>query len=352
MGAVLGRASLSVFAGFLVYWLAAPSSADVQTDYDACKSAYGREEWELVLHYCGRAIQSGSWNDRNLASLLVGRCAAHKNLKQVELALEDCNQALRLDPNYAGAYSERGNVYFAKGQNDRAIDDYGHAIRLDPSFALAYNNRGTAYGAMGQHDRAIQDYNQALRLDPNYAATYANRGNAYYAKGLYDRAIQDYDQALRLDPNDASRLRARGYTKFFAGHFDESVRDLEAYMEREPTYAYGPLWLFVARQRAGLDGTRELDAQAAKLDLTKWPGPLIAFFQGNLNLIDLRLIAERDDPKQNERVCEFNYFIGQAAILRQRPDQARPYLEDATADCPKNFIQYHGAKVELARLPQ
>ena len=51
------------------------------------------------------------------------------------------------------------------GQHQRAIQDYDQAIRLNPRYAEAYNNRGIAYKNLGQHQRAIQDYDEAIRIN-------------------------------------------------------------------------------------------------------------------------------------------------------------------------------------------
>ena len=60
-----------------------------------------------------------------------------------------------------------------------AIDDYDEAIRLDPQFASAYYNRGLAYYRLGPFhaERYIQDYNEAVRLDPKYAGSYYEEGS-------------------------------------------------------------------------------------------------------------------------------------------------------------------------------
>ena len=65
----------------------------------------------------------------------------------------------------------------------RAIEDYTEAIRLDPELAVAYSNRGLAYDELGQMERAVADFDEAIRLDPQLALAYHNRGNAYYKTG-------------------------------------------------------------------------------------------------------------------------------------------------------------------------
>ena len=53
------------------------------------------------------------------------------------------------------------------GQYQRAIQDLDEAIRLDPQYAHAYFIRGTAYDRLGQTEQANQDFDEAIRLDPS-----------------------------------------------------------------------------------------------------------------------------------------------------------------------------------------
>jgi tetratricopeptide (TPR) repeat protein len=48
----------------------------------------------------------------------------------------------------------------------RAIDDYNEAIRLNPEFAYAYKFRGRSKSALEDKQGAIADYNEAIRLNP------------------------------------------------------------------------------------------------------------------------------------------------------------------------------------------
>jgi tetratricopeptide (TPR) repeat protein len=58
-------------------------------------------------------------------------------------------------------------MYYYKNDYDRAISDFNEAIRLDPNFAMAYYNRGNAYFFKEDYKRAIADWESTLLIDPN-----------------------------------------------------------------------------------------------------------------------------------------------------------------------------------------
>ena len=47
------------------------------------------------------------------------------------------------------------------------IEDFDEAIRLDPQYAIAYSDRGLAYHMLGQYERAIEDFNKAIEITEN-----------------------------------------------------------------------------------------------------------------------------------------------------------------------------------------
>ena len=61
-----------------------------------------------------------------------------------------------------------------------AIEDFNNAIRLKPDYAYTYNNRGIVYGELSQYQRAIEDFNTAIGLKPDYAKAYNNRALVYF----------------------------------------------------------------------------------------------------------------------------------------------------------------------------
>ena len=161
--------------------------------------------------------------------------------------------------------------YAHRGEYDRAIQDYDQALRLDPNLAEAYHDRGRAYLYKGEYDRAIQDYDQALGsiptllrptttgavptcikasvtapfrtttrpsgLPPTLPSPTSTGEMPYARNGEYDRAIQDYDQALGLDPNFAVTYIGQGLAHAEQGEYDRAIQDIRAYYNRETNYA-------------------------------------------------------------------------------------------------------------------
>jgi tetratricopeptide (TPR) repeat protein len=113
----------------------------------------------------------------------------------------------------AVAYNYRGGALYYSGKVERAMDDYEQAIKLDPHYAHAYNNRCWSGAVLGRTEQAAADCTRVLKLY-NVANTFENRGFIYLKRGEYDHAIADYEAGLRLDPpNKADFLYGRGLAK-------------------------------------------------------------------------------------------------------------------------------------------
>jgi len=117
--------------------------------------------------------------------------------KDVDEQIHCYTEAIRLNPDYAHAYNNRGLARYAKGDLDAALKDYTEAIRLNPDYAMAYLNRGTAY-AKGDLDLALKDYTEAIRLSPDYARAYYNRALIWKLKADQRAASADFQKYLNL----------------------------------------------------------------------------------------------------------------------------------------------------------
>ena len=163
----------------------------------------------------------------NLAVAYNNRGNAKSNLGHHEEAVADYDEAIRLKPDDAKAYNNRGNAKDNLGRHEEALADYDEAIRLEPDDANAYNNRGNAKDNLGRHEEALADYEEAVRLEPDDAKAYSNRGNAKDNLGRHEEALADYDKSIRLKPNLASAYYNRGGTNIILNRMSESRQDFE-----------------------------------------------------------------------------------------------------------------------------
>jgi tetratricopeptide (TPR) repeat protein len=209
-------------------------------------------------------ITSRTLSTRNVATSYLWRAFHFKSKGELDSAISDLNEAIRLDPKNASvAYNDRGLSYNDKGEHDRAISDYNEAIRLDPKFAIAYNNRGLSYNHKGEHDRAISDYNEAIRLIPKFVNAYNNRGAAYVKKGEHDRAISDLSEAIRLDPKYAIAYVNRGIAFREKGDLDRALQDIEAALRLDPKHSYAYVYRGLLHEDKGERERARADFNAA-----------------------------------------------------------------------------------------
>lgn len=99
-------------------------------------------------------------------------------------------------------YRKRADESIVKGDYDLAVNDYNKAIELNPKDAVAYLNRGRAYHDKTNYDLAIADFDKVIEINPKETSAYLNRGDAFEKKGNAQQAIGDYKKVVEIDANN------------------------------------------------------------------------------------------------------------------------------------------------------
>ena len=144
------------------------------------------------------------------------RAYVYSQLQEFRQSLSDLDRAITLNPQFAKAYNNRGNLKYEQLDDIKgALSDFDRAIALNPQYAVAYNNRGNLKNERFNNIKgALADYDRAIMFDPQYALAYNNRGNLKNER-LNDLqgALADYDRAISLNPQDAKAYANRGILK-------------------------------------------------------------------------------------------------------------------------------------------
>lgn len=108
-----------------------------------------------------------------LAKIISSETAIHiftsfesSNAYDYETTINELNEAIRLDPDYAFTYNERGIAFFEVGNYQASINDRLKAISLDPGYFEAYFNIGLACEKIKKYAEAIEAYRQFIEAAP------------------------------------------------------------------------------------------------------------------------------------------------------------------------------------------
>lgn len=115
-----------------------------------------------------------------------------------ETLAEIKNQITLEENNAANFYYNRGNAKYFLEDYRGTIDDCNNAIELNPNYISAYKLRGMANRKLENDKDAINDYCMAIELNPNDPQTFIFRGDAKIALGDIDGGCLDLDKAGKL----------------------------------------------------------------------------------------------------------------------------------------------------------
>jgi len=131
-------------------------------------------------------------------------------------AMRHFDRAIRIWPDYADAYLNRGLAEHSASHRAEALTDLDQALALDPSLTRAYNARGQIYLENGAVQKTIQDCSKSIQINPTLDAYY-QRGEAYERLGEHQKAIVDFDAAIAESREAPFAYRARSLAKRNAG---------------------------------------------------------------------------------------------------------------------------------------
>lgn len=199
----------------------------------------------------------------NYDSGYLGRAKLRLALADTVAALEDINHALEINKNATNGYVMRADIAI-HSQRDyaRALDDMNEAIKLEPRYAGFFINRAFLRYNLDDYFGAMADYDYAIQLDPLNSAALFNRGLLRAEVHDNNRAIDDFSRVLQLNPDDYKALYNRALLYKEIHDYRRSNSDLGRVIEAFPTFAGA---YFVRSENRRLAG----DMRGAEADYRK-----------------------------------------------------------------------------------
>jgi len=184
---------------------------------EASVSVRDKEWWEEAFSNAEAAATMALQLDADSAEAhtLLGQIQLDKETRwefegDLDLAKRSIERALELNPNYAEAYVQRGELLLAEldrkadlGRTAKqlAFSWFRKAIELDPQNHLYRDRLGFLLNDLGAFDESRKHFEEAVRINPEFAQGIRHLAIQLFSVfGEYDRAIALFRRAVAIDP--------------------------------------------------------------------------------------------------------------------------------------------------------
>jgi len=188
-------------------------------------------------------------------------------------AREMVENAIELDPGFAGAYAILSHTYWRDWRNQwsedpdplkRALEAAEKAVELDESLPLAHTCLAWVQVFKKEYEEAVAAGRRAITLDPNFAEGYARLGLILSHAGEPEKALESVQQAMRLNPHyPPSFILYLGHAYYSIGAYEKAIAVLKKSLTGNPE-ALG-CHLLLAVVHSCLGHAEEAEAQVAEV---------------------------------------------------------------------------------------
>jgi tetratricopeptide (TPR) repeat protein len=186
----------------------------------------------LLILSCN--LHSQNKNDNPLLDSLVVS-ATHKVSKQdMKGALNDCNEALKINPKITELLLLRAGIKEYLKDSKGAMEDYNEAVKINPDYIAAYENRSKLEQLNGDKKAALADMKKAYSLDSanpftlnNIAKLEIESGNNKDGPNDFRRAVQLFNSKIKETPNDGNLYFNRAIAEYFLNQDDLYCNDFK-----------------------------------------------------------------------------------------------------------------------------
>lgn len=150
--------------------------------------------------------------------------------KNYKLALETCETATDMKPNYVEVIQLKGEIRFTKKEYNYAIKELNEAIKLMPETKKdykAYKLRAKSKFEVGDFKGAVTDWNVYIDGIPNEEEALVSRASAKINANDNSGAIADLDEAIKINPKNPVSYCYRGVAKGGNRQYVEALKDLD-----------------------------------------------------------------------------------------------------------------------------
>lgn len=149
-------------------------------------------------------------------------------------ALASYDRALNADPNFALAWSRRGDTLVRMGRYWEAIDSLNGSLSINPYDETTRLRLALIQGRLQQHKGAVVNYDKVLESNPEDWTAWHNRGVRLLQLDRPKLATNSFNRAIRFEKRNPKIWMARGYGLLALKRFPQAERSFAQVLEIMP----------------------------------------------------------------------------------------------------------------------
>ena len=205
-----------------------------------------------------------------LAEVDWARYRLNHDSRWIEEAEKNCSRAAELNHQLPAVFVTLARIHSGKGQYNLALDEIQKALDLEPRDSDALLTEAAIFAGMGQEDKAEKIYETAAALRPQNWNGFYELGVFYYRRGRSAEAAAEFEQVLQITPDNALAHAALGGVLQLLHKDDEAEQHLKRSIELQPSYAaYTNLGAFYLRHRRWAEAA-STTSKALEINASDW----------------------------------------------------------------------------------
>ncbi len=133
-------------------------------------------------------------------------------------------------------YNNLGEAYDKIGEYDLAIEEFEAALRLNPNYFFSLSNLGNIYGKKKEYGQAISYTQKALQQKWDYAPGHYNLAKALHMTGNPDKAMSSYRSAIKYNPYFEEAFFNLGFLAMERKQFEEAMGSFKSFLKMQPRH--------------------------------------------------------------------------------------------------------------------
>ncbi len=171
----------------------------------------------------------------------VNLAQAYRRLNKLDLALDQLNRSVELEPGLAHIYRLRARLHIERNEPSLALADFDQAIRRESSNSPYqvddHVERGRLLLSGGKHTEALSSFDAALAIDKDHSLGQRLRAETLFRLGRFDEVIEAFDRYVETGKPQESVYRGRGLARAELGQYAGAIEDFTKALELHPTSA-------------------------------------------------------------------------------------------------------------------